>query len=72
MRLKCFGKSYQCDVCEKFFNNFSVMVVHKRVHFGEIPYKCVDCGDRINCSSSLKTEYKVNKQQILNTNGINY
>ena len=63
MRLKCRGKQYQCDVCVKFFNNYSVMVVHKRVHFGERPYKCVDCGDRFNCESSLKTHYKIHKLQ---------
>ena len=63
MRLKCYGKQHQCDVCEKFFNNYSVMVVHKRVHFGERPYKCVDCGDRFNCTSSLKTHYKMHKLQ---------
>ena len=66
MRLKCFGKQHQCDVCKRFFNNYSVMVVHKRVHFGERPYKCVDCGDRFNCTSSLKTHYKMHKLQ--NTN----
>ena len=48
---------------ERFFNNFSVMVVYKRVYFGERPYKCLDCGNRFNCSSSLKTHYKLHKQQ---------
>ena len=63
MRLKCYGKQHQCDVCEKLFNNYSVMVVHKRVHFGERPYKCLDCGVRFNCTSSLKTHYKTHKLQ---------
>ena len=45
MRLKCNGKQHKCDVCQKLFNNYSVLVVHKRVHFGERPYKCLDCGD---------------------------
>ena len=63
MRLKCHEKQHQCDVCEKWFNNYSVMVVHKRVHFGERPYKCLDCGDRFNCISSLKTHYKMHKLQ---------
>ena len=65
MRLKCDGKQFECDVCEKLFNNYSVMVVHKRIHFGERPHKCVDCGERFNCSSSLKSHYKLHKQQNL-------
>ena len=67
IRLKCYGKQHQCDVCEKFFNNYLVLVVHKRVHVGERPYKCVDCGERFNCVSSLKTHYKLHKQQNLNS-----
>ena len=39
------------------------MVVHKRVHFGERPNKCLECGDRFNCESSLKTHYKMHKLQ---------
>ena len=45
MRIKCVGKQFQCDVCNKMFNNYSVIVVHERIHFCEIPYKCFDCGD---------------------------
>ena len=63
------GKPHRCDVCDKLFGNYSVMVVHKRAHFGERPYKCVDCGDRFNCVSSLTTQYKIQKQQYLNTYG---
>ena len=66
MQFKCNGKQHQCDVCEKLFNNYSVMVVHKRIHFGERPYKCVDCGDQFSCLSSLKSHYKWHKQQNKN------
>ena len=38
------------------------MVVHKRVHFGEKPYKCVGCGEGFTCTSQLKTLYKFHKQ----------
>ena len=65
MRLKCKGNKFKCDVCEKLFNNYSVLVVHKRVHFGIRPYKCVDCGDGFSCTSSLKSHYKWHKEQNL-------
>ena len=39
------------------------MVVHKPVHFGERALKCVDCGEPFNCTSSLKTHYKMHKLQ---------
>ena len=63
MQLKCKGKLFECSVCEKLFNNYSVMVVHKRIHFSERPYKCVECSDQFNCKSGLKTHYKVHNQQ---------
>ena len=65
MKLKCDRKQFQCDVCENWFNNFSVMVVHKRIHFGKRPYNCEDCGERFSCTSSLKSHYKWHKQQNL-------
>ena len=68
MRLKCVGNQFRCDVCGKIFNNYSVMVVHKCIHFGERPYKCLSCGDRFVCTSSLKSHYNLHKQQ----NGFGY
>ena len=66
-RLKCDGKQHQFDVCEKLFKNYLVMVVHKRVLFGDLrPYKFVDYTERFNCALSLKTHYKIHKQQNLN------
>ena len=63
IRLKSTVRKHHCDVCHKVFNNYSVMVVHKRFHFGEEPYKCGDCGEGFSCSSRLKTHYKMHKQQ---------
>ena len=65
MRLKCDRKQFQCDVCENLFNNYSVMVVHKRIHFGSRPYNCEDCWERFSCTSSLKSHYKWHKQHNL-------
>ena len=47
-------------------NDFSIMVVHKDLRFGERLYKFVDCGERLTCTSGLKSHYKLHKQQNLN------
>jgi len=60
---QCFGKLFQCDVCDKLFNNNSVMSVHKRTHFGKGLNKYEGYGDRFSCNSSLKSQYKINEQQ---------
>ena len=66
MRLRCALKHHvTCDVCDKLFKNNSVMVVHKRMHFGERPYKCTDCGERFSYSSRLKTHHQIHKQPKL-------
>ena len=65
MKFKCDGKQFQCEVCEMLFNNYSVRTDHKRFHFGERPNKCVDCGERIGCTPSLKSRYKWHKYQSL-------
>ena len=65
MKLKSSTKTHECDVCQKVFNNHEVMVVHKRLHFGERPAKCVDCGKRFLCSSYLNNHYQLHKQQNL-------
>ena len=65
MRLKCNRNKFQCDFCEKLFNNYSVMVVHERIENGEKPYKCVDCGDGFSCKSALKSHNKLHKEKDL-------
>ena len=46
MQLKCDGKQHKCNVCEKLFNSYSVMIFYKRVHFGERSYKFFDCREQ--------------------------
>ena len=41
------------------------MIEKPRINFSERPYQCVDCGDRFNCKSSLKTHCKMHKLQTV-------
>merc|ERR1739838_808668 len=54
-------------VCEKKFKYFSTMVNHKRLHFGERPYKCGEreCGLRFVNKSYLKSHALSHKQRKL-------
>ena len=65
LRLRSALKHVECDDCDKWFKNYSVKVVHKRMYFGERPYKCEDCGDYFSCSSRLKSHHQMLKQQNL-------
>ena len=57
-RLKRNKSVHKCDVCLKVFNNLSVVVLHKRTHFGERPHKCLTCGSAFTHGSSLKSHLK--------------
>ena len=53
------GKRHGCSMCTKTFYNHTVMVVHKRSHFGELPYNCVTCGAGFRWGSQLKSHVHV-------------
>jgi len=69
MKLKSAHTSHQCNLCDKKFNNYTVLVVHKRAHFNEKPVTCSSCGEGFSCLSSLKThflkEHKEEQDQLL-------
>jgi len=44
---------YSCNFCPKRFPHVSLLQIHERVHTGEKPFQCNDCGQCFGSQSSL-------------------
>ncbi|XP_053382918.1 homeotic protein spalt-major-like isoform X14 [Mercenaria mercenaria] len=44
-----------CDICQRTFTSKSSLKVHKRLHAGNLPYKCLDCEKRFNSRWNMKS-----------------
>ncbi|XKL65074.1 hypothetical protein PGB90_005160 [Kerria lacca] len=55
-------KNKECDFCGKKFRFQSNLVVHRRAHTGEKPYKCSVCNHACTQSSKLKRHMKIHKK----------
>jgi len=44
---------YSCNYCPKRFPHVSLLQIHERVHTGEKPFQCNDCGQCFGSQSSL-------------------
>ena len=54
IQMKYHDKSYQCEVCLKFFGTKQSLLIHMRKHNGEKPYVCLTCDKRFSTMSNLK------------------
>ncbi|WAR17436.1 ZN430-like protein [Mya arenaria] len=45
----------QCNLCNRLLPSRSHMILHKRIHTGEKPFKCDICGRQFNRKGNMKT-----------------
>ena len=53
-------KNHECDICKKKFTQKGDLVRHFRIHLGEKPYGCAECGKWYTQSSGRNKLYVLN------------
>lgn len=51
-------KRFQCNLCSKSFKNKANLWEHNRLHKGNLPFPCKDCGTAFSRTKSLETHRK--------------
>ena len=57
-------KAHECDICKKKFAVKSSLVTHFRIHLGEKPYGCAECGKWYTDCSSRNRHIKTNHKEL--------
>ena len=57
-----------CDVCGKYFQYQSNLIVHRRSHTGEKPFKCPMCSLKCSAATKLKRHMKTHDETRYNGN----
>ncbi|XP_029307143.1 zinc finger protein 62 homolog isoform X2 [Cottoperca gobio] len=52
----------KCGYCEHTFKFLSQFVIHQRIHTGERPFKCLECGKGFSKNSNLNLHLKTHKK----------
>ncbi|KAI5646318.1 zinc-finger double domain-containing protein [Phthorimaea operculella] len=58
---------HSCEFCGKKFRYEGNLIVHRRSHTGEKPYKCTECDEAFEKASKLKRHMKVHRPADANT-----
>ena len=54
----------ECDICKKKNSNKSDLVRHFRIHLGEKPYGCAECGKWSNQTSHRNTHIRTYHKEL--------
>lgn len=54
-------KPYKCDVegCDRAYAQSNDLLKHKKIHIGELVYKCTICVEAFRLQSQLRDHYKI-------------